>query len=145
MLVPRTEGRIVTACSWASQKWEHLDPGPGRRHRAWSGPPWAATATRPSSTSTTPPSSSAVVEDLTAARSTCGARPRATSVHRWPRAFPQYRPGHLDRVAAMEAALGRDAPEVVVAGMHLRGVGIPAAVASGEAAADRTLARLSAR
>ena len=73
------------------------------------------------------------------------AAPAATSIHRYPRAFPQYRPGHLDRVSAMEAALGRDAPEVVVAGMHLRGVGVPAAVASGEAAAARTLARLSSR
>ena len=71
--------------------------------------------------------------------------PTATSLHRWPRAFPQYRPGHLDRVAAMEAALGRDAPDIVVAGMHLRGVGIPASVASGEAAADRVLARLADR
>ena len=52
-------------------------------------------------------------------------------MHRWTDAFPQYRPGHLDRVAATEAALAAADPRVALAGMHLRGVGIPACVAGG--------------
>lgn len=143
VLVPRTEGRIVTACSWASQKWEHLAPGRGDGTEVV-----RAAVGRDGEQAVLELDDAALVErvvDDLGPLLDLRAAPTATSVHRYPRAFPQYRPGHLDRVSAMEAALGRDAPEVVVAGMHLRGVGIPAAVASGEAAAARTLARLSSR
>jgi len=140
VLIPRTEDRLVTACSFASRKWEHLGPERGDGTdivRAAVGRDGEEAALDLDDAALV----ERVVDDLTPLLDLRGA-PAATSVHRYPRAFPQYRPGHLDRVAAMEAALGRDAPDVVVAGMHLRGVGIPAAVASGEAAADRTLARL---
>ncbi|HMJ77490.1 MAG TPA: protoporphyrinogen oxidase [Iamia sp.] len=143
VLVPRTEGRIVTACSWASQKWDHLAPERGDGTEVV-----RAAVGRDGEQAVLDLDDDAlvarVVDDLTPLLDLRGT-PVAASLHRWPRAFPQYRPGHLDRVSAMEAALGRDAPEIVVAGMHLRGVGIPAAVASGEAAADRTLARLADR
>ena len=59
---------------------------------------------------------------------------------RWRDAFPQYRPGHLDRVARAEAALARDLPTVCLAGAGYRGVGIAACIASGEAAARAALA-----
>jgi oxygen-dependent protoporphyrinogen oxidase len=143
VLVPRTEGRLVTACSWTSQKWAHLAPerGDGTEIvRAAVGRDGEQGALELDDDDLI----ARVVEDLGPLLDLRGA-PTAASLHRYPLAFPQYRPGHLDRVAAMEAAIGRDAPQVVVAGMHLRGVGIPAAVASGEAAADRTLARLSGR
>lgn len=143
VLVPRGEGRLVTACSWASQKWEHLAPDRGDGTeivRLAVGRDGEQAALELDDATLV----EKVVEDLGPLLD-LRAAPTATSIHRYPRAFPQYRPGHLDRVAAMEAALGRDAPEVVVAGMHLRGVGVPAAVASGETAAARTLARLSSR
>ena len=54
---------------------------------------------------------------------------------RWPDAFAQYEPGHLDRVDRIEAALRGDMPGVVVAGAAYRGVGIPACVASARRAA----------
>lgn len=140
VLVPRTEGRLVTACSWTSQKWEHLGPDRGDGTEVV-----RAAVGRDGEQAALELDDAALVErvvDELGPLLDLRGTPTATSIHRWPRAFPQYRPGHLDRVAAMEAALGRDAPEVVVAGMHLRGVGIPASVASGVAAADRTLARL---
>jgi protoporphyrinogen/coproporphyrinogen III oxidase len=143
VLVPRTEGRIVTACSWASQKWEHLAPERGDGTEVV-----RAAVGRDGEQGVLELDDATLVErvvDDLGPLLDLHAAPTATSIHRYPRAFPQYRPGHLDRVSAMEAALGRDAPEVVVAGMHLRGVGVPAAVASGEAAAARTLARLSSR
>jgi oxygen-dependent protoporphyrinogen oxidase len=139
VLVPRTEGRVVTACSWASQKWEHLGAGRGDGTEVV-----RAAVGRDGDQAVLELDDAALVErvvDDLGPLLDLRAAPTATSVHRYPRAFPQYRPGHLDRVTAMEAALGRDAPEVEVAGMHLRGVGIPAAVASGEAAADRVLVR----
>ena len=62
-------------------------------------------------------------------------------VTRWDRAFPQYEVGHLIRVARIEEDLARR-PGLAVAGAALRGVGIPACIGSGRAAARRVLASL---
>jgi oxygen-dependent protoporphyrinogen oxidase len=64
--------------------------------------------------------------------------PSASTVIRWPQAFPQYRVGHLIKVAMIEddlATLGT----VAVAGAHLQGVGIPACIGSGRTAARSVL------
>jgi oxygen-dependent protoporphyrinogen oxidase len=62
------------------------------------------------------------------------APPTETMVTRWRHAFPQYRVGHLLRVAGIEAAVNR-LPAVAIAGAPYRGVGIPACIASGREAA----------
>jgi oxygen-dependent protoporphyrinogen oxidase len=57
-------------------------------------------------------------------------------VNRWPSSFPQYAPGHLERVDAIERAL----PDGVgVAGAALRGVGVPACIRSGREAVARAM------
>jgi oxygen-dependent protoporphyrinogen oxidase len=56
-------------------------------------------------------------------------------VARWPQAFPQYRVHHLMRTAGIEAAVARIGG-IAVAGSTYRGVGIPACIASGRAAAQ---------
>jgi len=61
--------------------------------------------------------------------------PRGYRVTRWPRAFPQYLPHHLDRVDAIERALASDCPGLVVAGAAYRGVGVPACIRQGREAA----------
>ena len=57
-------------------------------------------------------------------------------MHRWGGALPQYPPGHLDRVAAVRAALPRS---LALAGAAYDRVGIPSCVRSGWEAADRVL------
>ncbi len=142
LLFPRTSGLAVTACSWASEKWAHLAPGAGDgtaliRAAVGRDGDQAALALDDGALV------ARVVEDLTPV---LGLRsgPTAASVHRWIDAFPQYRPGHLDRVAVTETALAARAPRVALAGMHLRGVGIPASITSGQAAARHLLGRSSA-
>ena len=69
------------------------------------------------------------------------APPTEYIVTRWPDAFPQYRVGHLIKVAMIEgdvATLGA----VGVAGAHLHGVGIPACIGSGRTAARAVLSAL---
>lgn len=68
--------------------------------------------------------------------------PVASQVTRWGGSLPQYSVGHVDRVAALRRALGRH-PGIEVAGAALDGVGIPACIASGQAAAGRVLAHLA--
>ena len=65
-------------------------------------------------------------------------RPARSSgrVVRFADAFPQYRVHHLLRTAGVESALAR-LGGVAVAGAAYRGVGIPACIASGRAAATR--------
>ncbi len=53
--------------------------------------------------------------------------------------MPRYTVGHLDRVAAAEAAL-EARPEIVLAGAAFHGVGVPDCIARGQAAAERVIA-----
>ncbi len=71
------------------------------------------------------------------------ARPTERMVTRWPNAFPQYKVGHLLRVNGIEAAVKR-LPALAVAGAAYRGVGVPACIASGRAAARSVLEALGA-
>ncbi|MFC5678513.1 protoporphyrinogen oxidase [Aeromicrobium endophyticum] len=59
-------------------------------------------------------------------------------VQRWGGALPQYDVGHLDRVETVERSVAT-VPGLEVCGAAYRGVGIPAVIASGRAAARRLL------
>lgn len=64
---------------------------------------------------------------------TMAAAPVDAHVQRWMSALPQYAVGHLDRVAAIRAALPAG---IAVAGAAYDGVGIPACIASAREAFD---------
>jgi protoporphyrinogen/coproporphyrinogen III oxidase len=66
------------------------------------------------------------------------------TVTRWGGALPQYAVGHLDRVARIRRGVAEH-PGLAVCGAAYEGVGIPACVASAQAAADRVLQGLAAR
>ena len=68
------------------------------------------------------------------------AEPVAVHVQRWGGGLPQYAPGHLDRVAALEAAVAA-VPGLEVVGAALHGVGVPACVATARRAAEDIAAR----
>jgi oxygen-dependent protoporphyrinogen oxidase len=69
--------------------------------------------------------------------------PTEVRISRWPGAFPQYRPGHLQRVGRLEGVLADAAPGVVVAGASHRGMGVPACVQQGGAAAEAVRGHLA--
>jgi oxygen-dependent protoporphyrinogen oxidase len=66
------------------------------------------------------------------------SQPTDAVVTRWPAAFPQYAPGHLERVSSIERAVAQ-LPGLALAGAAYRGVGIPACIASGRRAARAAL------
>ncbi|RKT53470.1 protoporphyrinogen oxidase [Saccharothrix australiensis] len=72
------------------------------------------------------------------------AAPVDTAVTRWGGGLPQYGVGHLDVVRAVEEAVA-GLPGLAVAGATLHGVGIPACVATGDAAAARVAAHVLGR
>ncbi|HEY1830417.1 MAG TPA: protoporphyrinogen oxidase [Acidimicrobiales bacterium] len=135
-LVPRRvrrpgtdEGWMVTACTYLTDKWPHLSrqgdvvirASIGRygdnRAEGWSDHDVVI----------------GVLDELEALIGLTGA-PLSTQVTRFPQAFPQYRVHHLMRTAGIEAAAAR-LGGLAVAGSAYRGVGIPACIASGRAAA----------
>jgi protoporphyrinogen/coproporphyrinogen III oxidase len=72
------------------------------------------------------------------------AEPLETVVARWGGGLPQYGVGHDDRVAAIEGAVAA-VPGLAVAGAALHGVGVPACLATGDAAAAVVVEHLTAR
>ncbi len=140
-LVPRTtviDGRpaLITGCTYLSRKWPHLARrgeelirmsvgrfGDDRHAELDDGELTAA----------------AFVE-LARVLDIAGA-PGSAHVHRWDRALPQYRVGHLVRVAAIEQEVA-ELPGLELAGAAYRGVGIPACVGSGRAAGRSVLRSL---
>lgn len=135
-LVPRSAGLSITAASWSSSKWAHLagDPVILRVSMGHSADPGAIDLDDETI-------AQRIAADL---RTTMGitAAPTELRVTRYRDGFPQYRPGHLDRVARLEAALAERLPRVEVAGMAHRGVGIPACVREARAAARRLRSRV---
>lgn len=136
-LVPKKHQRTVTAVSFASNKWAHWRPADGTVIlRTSLGRDGLVVDDRSD-------------EDLIAAAVSevsqhlgLDLAPTAVRLTRWPSAFPQYRPGHLARVAELDAALAADMPGVRIAGASYRGIGIPACVQQGTAAADAVLRHL---
>ncbi|CAN5855888.1 protoporphyrinogen oxidase [soil metagenome] len=135
-LVPRTEGRLLTACSWASTKWAHL-AGDDVVLRASAGRHGDRRAFELDDDDLV----DRLLTDLEAMMGLHGA-PTAVRVSRWPSGFPQYAPGHLDRVTTIERRLAATMPRVVLAGAAYRGVGLPACIRQGRQAATELARRL---
>ena len=72
------------------------------------------------------------------------AAPVAVHVQRWGGGLPQYGVGHDALVGELEAAVA-ELPGIAVAGALLHGVGVPACVATGRAAAAAIVADLTRR
>ena len=134
-LVPRREGRLMTACSVGSAKWPQWSIPDHAILRVSAGRAGDDRAMALDDPDLVARLSDEVTDSLGAT-----APPTAVRISRWPDGFPQYRVGHFDRVAAIEAGLAADLPGVALAGSSYRGVGIPACIASGAAAASAAMA-----
>jgi oxygen-dependent protoporphyrinogen oxidase len=125
----------LTACSWASAKWAHLDDPDVAILRVSAGRYGDAGALELSDEALV----EALVVDLGTTMGLTGA-PVEHRVTRWWDGLPQFRPGHLARVRAWRAAVDDAAPGVVLAGAAYDGLGLPACVRQGRRAADAVLA-----
>ncbi len=131
-LVPRIDGRLMTACTWTSSKWPASTPG-------------GLVLLRPS-TGRIGDDRALALDDATLVDrlhhelvEAIGLRERPVEwlVTRWRNAFPQFDVGHQARVARIDAALP---PGVVLAGAPYRGVGIAACIRDAELAAAKAVA-----
>jgi len=136
-LVPRSERRLLTACTWSSAKWAHLAGAPVVL-RASVGHMGDERALELSDEQLTDALHAELVDAMG-----LDAAPIETLVTRFPDALPQYRVGHLERLARIETALAA-LPAVRLAGATYRGVGIGACIRDGEAAATALAGELAA-
>ena len=136
-LVPRSEGLLMTACSWSSSKWDHYDDGEHIVLRASAG----RTDDRRWMELDEGTVVATIREELALTMGVTG-EPTAVRVSRWTDALPQYRPGHLDRIDAVDAEIAETMPGVIATGAAFRGLGLPACVRQGRAAARATRAFL---
>jgi oxygen-dependent protoporphyrinogen oxidase len=133
-LVPKPVQQLVTAVSFASQKWAHW-----RRD--------GQVLLRVSLGRDALPVLHLDDERLVEAAVTevgehlgIDLEPVDVRVTRWQRGFPQYRPHHHDLVGAVEQTMPAS---IVLAGASYHGIGIPACIRSGRAAARATADRVA--
>jgi oxygen-dependent protoporphyrinogen oxidase len=144
-LVPAVDGRAVKAVTFSSVKWPHLartsaggeDPleivrcSVGRIGEE-------AILQRPDEEL-----AALAAAELAEATGVRGG-PAASRVSRWGGALPQYTVGHLDRVAAIRAAVAAQ-PGLAICGAAYDGVGVPACIGTARTAVSQVLAFLAAR
>jgi protoporphyrinogen/coproporphyrinogen III oxidase len=137
-LVPAVDGRTVKAVTFSTVKWPHLrDAGDGLHVVRCSLGRIGEESLLQSGDAEL---ARLAAEDFAAAT---GARqaPVATRVTRWGGGLPQYTVGHLDRVARIRSAVAGQ-PGLAVCGAAYDGIGIPACVATAQAAAAQIAAHL---
>jgi len=148
LLVPAVEGLAVKAVTFLSQKW----PGAATAGRAAAAPGVAPPVVVRASVGRFGEEEVLQRDDATLAglvaaelRTLLGplGPPLASAVTRWGGALPQYAVGHLDRVRRARSALAGH-PTLALAGAAYDGVGVPACIRSGRAAADQVAAALRA-
>ncbi len=132
-LVPAADGRPVKAVTFSTVKWPHLrDAAAGLAIVRCSLGRIGEEALLQSADEEL---AAVAATDLAAATGARGA-PVASRVTRWGGGLPQYTVGHLDRVARIRAAVAGQ-PGLAVCGAAYDGIGIPACVATAQAAAGQ--------
>ncbi len=130
VLVSAGERRSVKALTFSSQKWAHLAGGLTVVRASIGRHGEEAVLQRPDE------DLAALAAGDLAALTGITVSAVAVRVTRWGGALPQYAVGHLDRVRRIETAVSA-VPGLAVAGAAYHGVGVPACIASGYAAAER--------
>ena len=124
----------LTACSWASSKWAHLADPEVSLLRISAGRHGDTGALELDDDAL----QRAIVTDLGTTMGYAGT-PIACRITRWDEGLPQFRPGHLGRVARWRTALAESAPDLELAGAAYDGLGIPSCVRQGQQAARNLL------
>lgn len=126
-LVPKPDQHLVTAVSFASEKWAHWRPDEQTQVLRVS----LGRDGMPVDHLDDDQVIGAVVDDV-GRHLAIDLQPREVAISRWPGAFAQYRPYHHQLVAHARRALPAG---LALAGAPYDGIGIPACIASGSGAA----------
>jgi len=131
-LVAKSEGLLMTACSWSSSKWKHLSDKEATFVRVSAGRAEDERAFNLDNEELT----SALLKELSQIVD-IHAAPMESQVIRWPKSFPQYEVGHSDKVNQIQKLLRDEAPGIFVAGAAFNGLGLSACIRDGKVNAQR--------
>jgi oxygen-dependent protoporphyrinogen oxidase len=137
-IVPRSEGRKITACSWSSEKFKNRAPEDSVLLRVFIG----GDSSEDLAEQDEPTLISLARRELQAIMGIT-ATPILARAYRWHKANPQYDLGHSVRVTEIEKTLAA-LPGLHLAGAAYRGSGIPDCIQSGMNAAQSIAARVHA-
>jgi oxygen-dependent protoporphyrinogen oxidase len=138
-IIPKTEGRRITACTWSSTKFDYRAPQGHQLVRCFVGGPG-----REQMVDLDDEALTQVVREELSEIMGLRAKPDLVRIYRWHKRNPQYDLGHLDRVRAMQAQAQRHAG-LYLSGSSYDGVGVPDCVRQAETAADGVLAAMPER
>ena len=134
-LVPKSQQRLVTAVSFATQKWAHLAQTDGSQLLRISLGRDGLPIQHLDDTDLVNYAVEETGEHLGISIDHSTSR-----ISRWTNAFTQYRPHHFQRISDIE----RQLPATMqLAGASYRGIGIPACIADGQRAANDLLTALA--
>jgi oxygen-dependent protoporphyrinogen oxidase len=137
-VVPAVEQRRILAASFSSVKFAGRAPAGCALVRVFIGGACQSELTELDDAALT----RIALEELAALVGLRGA-PIVSDIARWPHSMPQYHLGHGELVATIESRVAAW-PTLALAGNAYHGVGIPNCVRSGQLAAERVAAALSA-
>lgn len=136
-LVPRTEGRSITACTWTSSKWLHAAPKGKVLLRCYVGRSGDEEVTRLPDQELW----EKVRHDLSELMGIT-AEPLFYEITRWPDSMPQYPVGHLENLKSIQSDLAATMPGVFLTGGGYHGVGLPDCVRQGKEASEEAISVL---
>jgi oxygen-dependent protoporphyrinogen oxidase len=134
-IVPPSEGRRITACSWSSAKFQHRAPQDCVLLRVFVGGALAEELAEQDEAALV----QLAREELQVIMGIT-VTPVLAKAYRWPKANPQYDLGHEERVTEIEQTMSRF-PGLHLAGAAYHGPGIPDCIQSGRKAAQAIAAR----
>ena len=136
-IVPHSEGRRITACSWSSAKFNHRAPQDCVLLRVFIGGALSEGLAEQDEAALV----QLAREELQAIMGVA-ATPVLAKAYRWHKANPQYDLGHEERVAEIERTLA-NLPGLHLVGAAYRGAGIPDCIQGGMKAAQTIAAKQS--
>lgn len=131
VVIPRSEKRSINAITWTSTKFDQRAPDGYALLRVFYGG-----SRSPQMIERSDKEIEQIARQELKAILDIDAQPLFHRIFRWQNATPQYDVGHLERVAAIEAALPGG---VFVTGSPYRGIGIPDCIHQGQQAAEKVL------
>ena len=140
LLIPSSAGRMLSACTWFSQKWPHVAPVDGSQVvRAFVGRAGRTEALDLEDDEL----AERVAKELNDILGS-DARFDEARVSRWDRSLPQYEVGHLVSVSEIEELL-KQHPAIAITGPSYRGSGLPDCVRNARVAARAVVQGLEKR
>jgi protoporphyrinogen/coproporphyrinogen III oxidase len=133
-LVPRSEGRTITASTWTSAKWRHTAPAGKRLVRCYVGRSGEEQNVELGDEQMT----AKVRSDLEALMG-LKAKPEFVEITRLRQSMPQYPVGHPGAIARLHGHLAERLPGLRATGAAFGGIGLPDCVEQGRQAAELLL------